>query len=231
MFINLPSIRLPHEFVTLSCMQLLENRRDNNKIISILNRNKGISLVMEQICVQGEKILTLHDAISVMGWHGFRERVASAYVFHAHYKKFPVETDLTLIDDIIEFERNFEFISQKGTSRLFLLGLYFKFCDIFFEQTNSALPGKLLDKNEELIKILEMGKSKSARPDILILICWHFLEYFGFEALKENLKLNDLNFRSIYHLVDEEFKRKMSKNFLAYGAALNEDEIFTYDKV
>lgn len=231
MFLNLPSIRLPIEFVTLASMNLQETRKDNTQVLDILGDNQGIYLVLEKLFNNNGKTKGLTDALDSMGWNRFREVIVFAYVYHQNVRKFPTQIDLTMIDDVIEFERKFEFITQKNSSRLFLFAFYLKLCDITFEASGRKLPASFLDVDEEFIKLLKLGKTKSDNADWLLLICWHLYNFFGFDVLKQNLMTNGLNFSSLYKLVDSDFKRKMSKNFMAYGSSINQMEAFLYEKV
>ena len=126
MIFNLPYIHLPQHFIDVLSMPHNETGRDNTRVFDLLSLNKALMINLERCFRHVENVRDVRDIISVLGWRNFRDHLASFYIYHNSFRKFPTLIDKSNTQMSKEFEERFDFISQKSNSRLFMLGFYFR---------------------------------------------------------------------------------------------------------
>lgn len=225
---QLPYVNLPKEFVVL-LKSNLQVSSSPASIFDIIRPNRALFQILENAFKEFNDGRGIEKVMLALGWQNFRERVASIYIFKRIYGDFPSSTDMDLVEDIKQIESHFSNHSVNSFSRLFLLGFYLKMVNLELHQReeNKFLEIKIPD---EIGPMLKLSQGRSEKVDWLILILMHFNSSLG-----EKILLNSLaegrNFEEIYQLLPKDSQEIMTQNLLAYGASINESEVFLTEKV
>jgi len=164
-----------------------------------------------------------------LGWVNLRDRMACLYLSKNLFEYYPDHFQLDLLDEIKLFEVKFSDFGVDGFSRLFLLGFFMK----IHNQKVMVMDGgenQVIHFSDLLVPLLKLSKVKSEKLDWLLIILQHFLNYLGFEKLKE-LITKDKNFIQIYEMLSLEERKVMHSNLLAYSSSIFDSEFFLYEKV
>jgi hypothetical protein len=222
-----PHVNLPQEFLTLLKMNLsvsspaalvLQEIKPNKALYSILNT------AFLEFDPKG-----LDKVVPALGWHNFRERMASIYLYKTIYGDFPSTTKMELVEDIKLIENRFRSHSVNSYSRLFLLGFYLKLANMKIQSMTEndlmelEIPG-------EIETFLQYSEGRSEKIDWLILILIHLRMALGEQILIDCLKAGK-KIREIYQLMPSYAQELMAQNLLAYGASIQEQDFFLYEKV
>lgn len=221
-------VNLPHEFVTLLKSNLALSN-DPAPIIDLISPNLALLSVLETAFNEFNGDRGIEKVFKTLGWSNFRDRMASIYIYKLKYGDFPFQTDTELVEDIKQLENRFSDHSVHSYSRLFLLGFYFKFAnlDIQHREDNHFLE---LTIPSEIESLLKLSQGRSERIDWLILILYHLYHSLG-EKLVMNSLISGKKFEDIYALMPKDAQEVMAQNLLAYGASIQEPDLFLYEKV
>jgi hypothetical protein len=226
--LHLPFVNLPHEFVAL----LKANHTVTNSpalILDVIRPNKALVFILETAFKDFDSSRGLEKVIMVLGWANFRERMASVYVYKSLYGDFPSKTDMELVDDIKLTESLYTDHSVNSYSRLFLLGFYLKLANLEIQhgEENKYSEVKL---PMDLGDLLRLSEGRSERIDWLILLLLHLQTALGDKLLMKNLR-EGKKFDEIYLLMSKDDQIIMGNNLMAYGASIQETDVFLYEKV
>jgi hypothetical protein len=136
---------------------------------------------------------------------------------------------MELVDDIKLIESRYTDHSVNSYSRLFLLGFYLKLANLEIQHgeenkfTEIKLPMDLGD-------LLRLSEGRSERIDWLILLLLHLQSALGEKLLMKYL-IDGKKFDELYLLMSKEDQAQMGNNLMAYGASIQESEVFLYEKV
>lgn len=225
---QLPHVIMPAEFITLLKTNLSVTTSPA-PVFDIIRPNQAIYMSLEQAFKEFDDGRGLEKTMLALGWSNFRERFASIYVYKAIHGNFPLHTSMDLVEDIIAFENRFSAHSIHGVSRVFMLGFYLRLANIQVQrrESNKFLELKIPAEVETLLK-LSMGRSE--KLDWLILILTHLVHGLG-EKIVANAIMGGKKLDDLYSLMSSESRKEMLDNLLAYGASINEQDIFIYDKI
>lgn len=224
----LPHIILPAEFV-----QLLKSNITAStplpEIFDVLKKNQALYGVLEKAFKGFDDGRGFEKTVVALGWANFRDRLASVYVYRNIHGQFPHSTSMDLVDDIKQLENRFANHGVHGYARVFLLGFYLRLANLQIQkrENNKFLEIKL---PEELSVLLRLSQGRSERIDWLILIILHLHNSLGDKMLLSALTAGR-KFEELYPLMSSDARKQMMDNLLAYGASINETDIFVYDKV
>jgi hypothetical protein len=226
--LKLPYVKLPAEFVTL----LKSNISVSNSaapVFDILKTNKSIYLLLQGALKEFDDGRGVEKILLALGWENFRERLASMYIFREIHGQYPAKTSMELVEDIKMLETLYSSHGVHTYSRLFLLGFYLRIADIQVKKKNES---DLTDFRVpfEMGPFLRLSQGRTERTDWLILTLWHLMLGLGEKNLLGALSAGK-KFEEIYNMLSLRDRHKMNENFLAYGASINEDDIFLYGKV
>ncbi len=226
--IELPYVPMPKEFVTL----LKSNLSVVNSpeiIFEGIRQNRALYNVLENAFKEFDDGRGLEKLMLALGWSNFRDRMASVYVYKSIYGEYPAKTDMDLVDDIKAIETRFTEHAVHSYSRLFLLGFYLKLAQLKVRnrENNRFMELKL---PHEIGTLIAISEARSERPDWLLLIVSHFQIAFGTKNLINGL-IAGKKFDELYELMNPEHRELMHRNLLAYGASIQEEDIFLYGKV
>lgn len=223
-----PYVNLPKEFTTL-LKKNSSHLSQSSEVVNAFKSQKAIFGVLETSLSEFDEGQGLEKVFLALGWSGFRDRLASIYISKTIYGDFPRKSNLELIEDIKQFEARLEGHSVNSSSRLFLLGLYLKLAnyELQIQEDNRFFEIKIPANVDE---VLNLSQVKSDKIDWLILIIYHLQLALG-EKMLTNCILNGKNFNDIYELLSINEKEVMARNLLAYGASIQDSELFLFEKV
>ena len=226
--LQFPFVNLPLEFVTLLKSNLALSN-DPAPIVDLVSPNLALLSVLETAFSEFNSERGIEKVFKTLGWSNFRDRMASIYIYKLKYGDFPFKTDMELVEDIKLLENRFSDHSVHSYSRLFLLGFYLKFANLDIQQRedNHFLE---LTIPSEIESLLRLSQGRSERIDWLILILYHICNSLG-EKMVMNSLISGKKFEDIYALMPKDAQEVMAQNLLAYGASIQEPDLFLYEKV
>lgn len=223
-----PHVILPKELVLLLKANLSSG--NSSAIFDVLKANRGLYEVLDLAFKEFNDGRGLEKTMVALGWSNFRDRFASLYIYKAIHGKFPLKTDMGLVEDIQKFEATYSDAGLSGQSRLFLLGFYLKLAQI---RTQELEKNKFLEfrlPEEMILSILRLTPARTDKIDWVILLVFHFAEALGDKSLTGAL-MSGKSFDDIYEMMSEESRKRMHENLLSYGMSIQEPETFLYEKV
>lgn len=220
---------LPQEFVTL-LKSNLSGQVEPSAVFSIIRPNKALYSMLEKSFKHLDDGRGLEKIMLAQGWNNFRNRVASLYVSKAIYGHYPLKTDMSLVEDLTQFEQDFQGHGVQSNSRIFLLGFYLKLAQLSLQQTEGNRFFEIEISKPSVLKALKLTQGRSQRLDILILTLSHLIQGLGEKTLT-NAIVQGKSFSEIYDSLSDRDRKLMHDNLLAYGASIGEDDIFLYEKV
>lgn len=226
--IILPHVILPTEFITL-LKNNLSVTSSPAPVFDVIRPNLALYSVLEKAFKEFDDGRGVEKTMIALGWSNFRDRMASLYVYKAIYGNYPVKTNMELVEDIKELENKFVDHSVHSISRVFLLGFYLKLANIQNQNrgANQFLEIKIPD---EVLRVLDVTQGRSEKIDWLILTTMHFLDALG-EKMLLNYLASGKKYDELHRLLNKEQQKNMMNNLLAYGASIQEKDIFIYDKI
>jgi hypothetical protein len=225
--IYLPALVLPTEFVT--CLKDSNYQTGNSGLFSYLRQSPGLLMVLERAFDEfNEHQIGLEKIVTTLGWEHFRDRMCSVYLFKILNSSFPEKTDLELVEEIKSVEKRFSDRSLAGNSRLFLLGFYLKVFNLYESfQENPKDPTKI---PMTVDRALALSKARTDKPDWLILLCWHMDQFLGSQKLTDAIKAGE-SWDKLYEQLTSAQKFHLISNLLSYGASIEEDDPFLYERI
>ena len=223
-----PHVILPKEFVQLLKTNLSSG--NTSAIFDIVRPNRGLYEVLDVAFSEFNDGRGLEKTMVALGWSNFRDRFASLYIYKAIHGRFPLKTDMGLVEDIQKFESLYFDTSVSGQSRIFLLGFYLKLAQIRIQELEKNKFIEFRLPEETILPILKMTPARAEKIDWVILMIYHFAEAIGEKSLTGAL-LSGKTFDDLYGMMAEESRKRMHENFLSYGMSIQEPETFLYEKV
>jgi hypothetical protein len=231
MLIKLPSLKVPEELSLLLSMDIQDTRRSYAKVADILYSNKFLTMLVEKYFIAFKKSKNLEEILNYTGWEGFRNRIASVYLQYFMEGEYPTNPNTGLSKQLVDFERTFEKYGVNGYGRSFLLAFYLKLVEQYYQEQGQYFEKSLLTDPNSILNILSMGKYKHEKLDWMILLLWHFTEFWGEEEVKKRIQTNKGSFEKIMDGLTPEQMESMLENFLSYGHAIGQDDVFLFEKV
>ena len=226
--LQFPFLNLPQEFVTLLKSNLSLNNSPE-QILDLVSPNHALKSILVTAFGEFNSDRGIEKVIQALGWSNFRDRMASIYIYKSKYGNYPYKTDMGLVEDIKSLENRFTDHSVNSFSRLFLLGFYLKLAnlDIQRRENNHFLE---ISIPSEIGSLLRQSQGRSERIDWLILILYQLNSSLGEEMVMNSL-ISGKNFEYIYALMPQDAQEVMIQNLLAYGASIQEPDVFFYEKI
>lgn len=228
--IHLPAIVLPAELVGLLKDPGAASTGLESPFNKTLRKAPAMALILERAFSEfNEHKVGLEKIFVTLGWAHFRDRMTSVYLFKGIYGSFPDKTDMDLVDGIKKFELRFQDSGITGQSRLFLLGVYLRFYQIYLSQREEG-GGAEVDVPASVSQILSMPKVRSDRPDWIILLAWHFDSYLQTDAFIDALKAG-ATYQTLFAQLTRTQQQQMISNLLSYGASIQESDPFLFERI
>jgi hypothetical protein len=136
---------------------------------------------------------------------------------------------MDLVEDIKTLEHRFTGHSIQGVARIFLLGFYLKLANVQIQHREN---NKFIEISvpSEINSFLKLSHGRSEKIDWLILILMHLNATLG-DKLVLNAIATGKKLEELYGLLSTDSRKFMHDNLLAYGASINEPDLFLYDKI
>jgi len=231
MISDLPSIQVPDEFSRLCRLDLNNTRISYGEITDILQEDSFLKLYIQTAFTNYLQKGGMLGMLTALGWQGFRNRLAEAYIYKARHGSFPDEIIMDEVHDVLDIEKRFEFLTNDGNSRTFLFGFYLKLCDIFIEKEESFVGAEFITIPPELDELLIQGKSKGASPDWLIIVTWLLIEILGQSGAFDLISAAKGKFSKIASQLNEEQYDHLMSGILKYGYGISDFDFLTSTKV
>lgn len=154
-----------------------------------------------------------------LGWNGFRDRLASVFLYYSQNGEFPLETNIDGVESITLLERKLKSISISDYSRAFMLGFYLELAK------GKSSNGNPLELDDEFFKLVNMGRNKVIKVDFFVIALAHIKDFFGHAKVKKLID-NEIKYEDLYSLLTDEQKALMLSNMINYGTSIGETEIF-----
>lgn len=226
--IYLPALVLPAEYIALLKVPTAAGG-SGLPLVEMLKKSPALHMVMERAFQEfNQHKIGIEKIASTLGWSNFRDRMASAYIFKALHGTFPDKTEMELVQQAIDLEARFSDKSVTGTSRIFMLGMYFRFLNIYISMRDDGTPEVTIPPTVE--KILALRNIKTDRPDWLLLLCWHLESFLGISQLVGHIE-GGLSWQQIFQKLNHNQQFHLVSNLLSYGASIQEDEPFLYERI
>lgn len=208
----------------------LSGQVDPSAVFNVIRPNKALYSMLEKSFKHLDDGRGLEKTMLAQGWNNFRSRVASLYVGKAIYGHYPLKTDMSLVEDLLQFEQEFQGHGVQSNSRIFLLGFYLKLAQLSLQQSEGNRFFEIDIMKASVLKSLKMTPGRSQRLDLLILTLSHLIHGLGEKTLT-NAVVHEKSFSEIYDTLGDRERKLMHDNLLAYGSSISEDDIFLYEKV
>lgn len=226
--LHFPFVIMPQEFITLLKANLPVTTPPG-PVFEVIRSNRALFLILENAFKEFDDGRGVEKVMTALGWSNFRERMASIYIYKSMHGEYPSKTDMELVEEIKELEARFTDHSVTSFARLFMLGFYLKLANISIQQRED---NKFLEIRipQEMGSLLKLSQGRSERIDWLILILLHLSASLGEKMLMNSL-ISGKKFEELYMLMPKDAQELMSQNLLAYGASIQEADVFLYEKV
>ena len=231
MNIFFPIVYVPEDLTWLNTVYLNNSKKSYMAISNEVYNKAFLRLHVEKLFSRYMKVGSIETMLGALGWKGFRDRLSSSYLYHFYHGFFPSEDENDNIKEVMKFEDSLVNIFPEGNSRIFFLGFFLKMCEIQSMKENSDHFISYLNLSREIKDVLKLGKQKVIRPDWLILTLIHFESFFGKENFVDFIKEDKGNFLKLKSRLDPEQLELMIQNMLRYGASINDDDVFIFEKV
>lgn len=210
---------MPDYYNRLLVANIQNNTQTNTNLEIYIADHPHMSQLIKKIFKDIDAEGFVGKILTVNGFVGIRNRLASAYIEHAATGSFPEVVNQTVIQDALYLEHNWRHFTPQGHSRAFMLGFYLKLASI-----ESKISSQLFqDRHLEYMKI---SKGKSVRIDWLMLLTLHFDFFLGHERYL-NAVQSQLSFDAIISLLTEDERTLMLSNLLAYASSIQDLDFFT----
>ena len=228
MKLHFPFVNMPEVFVNLLKVDISVSSSPDPVFASI-RPQKALYSVLERAFKEFDDGRGVEKVLMALGWPNFRDRMCSVFLYKSIYGDFPAKTDMDLVEEVKEFEERFRSHSVATSSRLFLLGFYLRLAnqELQRREDNQFLEIKIPHGIESILKL---SQGRSQRIDWLILIVYHLYSALGEKMLMSSLATGK-KFDEIYEMMSSDSQKQMLENLLAYGASIQESDVFLYDKV
>ncbi len=226
--LHFPFVNMPAEFVILLKSNISVSSSPA-PVFDIIRPNRALFSILETAFKEFDDGRGVEKVLMALGWANFRDRMASIYVYKTMYGVYPSRTNMELVEEIKQVESRFTDHSVNSFSRLFLLGFYLKLANLKIqrEEDNKFLELKI---PQEIGTFLKLSQGRSERIDWLLLILLHLNASLGEKMLLNNL-IAGKKFEELYGLMPKDSQEVMNQNLLAYGASIQEPDVFLYEKV
>lgn len=229
----MPDLQFPHVVLPSEFILLLKGNFPATTTSSSIFETLKSSTAMHMVMIKGFKEFDdgrgLEKTINALGWANFRDRLASLYVYKAIHGIFPSKTSMELIDDIKLLEMRFESHGVHSFSRIFLLGLYLRLANLQIQKREKNNYIEIIIPNQ-IESLLRLSQVRAEKIDWLILILFHFNIALGDKKVM-SLISDGKNFNDIYSFLSTDSRQTMMNNLLSYGASIEENDIFLYEKI
>jgi hypothetical protein len=231
MILEVPSIQTPDVLTQICKLELFNTRACYTEISNLIQEDQFLSLYVQDAFSKYLKKGGVLGMLTALGWDGFRNRLAEAYIYHARYNKYPLDIELDEVNDVIDIEKRFDFLFVESNGRSFLFGLYLKLTDIALEKRGESGGHELISIPLDVDEVLIKGTSKTDTPDWLILMVWNLVKQIGQQDTFNLLKSTGGDIDKIFNKLTTEQYEDFMYSVLRYGQGINDEDFFLGKRV
>lgn len=227
--IEYPFVVLPDDLTHLLKVNMQSTSKGFGGIKSYVIERPGMTRLVQDGFADIDPQGRVEHIIKAVGWFGMRDRLANIYLTKLFTGNFPEKAPENYIDDILVFEDKFKAHTVDGFSRAFLLAFYLKYSLVELDSAS------LMDKScedlvatSDLVALTKLARSRVIKIDWLLLVLNHFVTFLSVERCTDELKKKG-RFDSLWESLDEDQKELMTSNLMAYGASIQDSELFVSD--
>lgn len=228
MLSDFPYVNLPNDLLEILKGEYHNGKDSLTKLSIAVESKSGLSHLVKKTMGSFDPDRRVEAIIKNLGFEAFRSRLSSVYLHKFEFDHYPSESNLDRVQAITDFNISIQDLSVMNSSRAYLLALYLDFATV-----QKKLDGELAHLNipTEVVSFLKLKSSKNTKLDWLLLLVWHFVEYFGLEEFKSLLQKYNNEYENIYLSMNEDSRFKMMANMLSYGASIQDMDTFIYERV
>ncbi len=228
MLTDFPFVNLPNDLLELLKGEYHNSKESLTKLSIAVEQNPGLKQIVKKTMGEYDPEGRIEAIVKNLGFEAFRSRLSSIYIQKLDIHKFPEKSSLDRVQKITDLANSLQELSVMNSSRIFLLGVYLEFSSIYLTQSGQI---SHLEIPKEIIAFLLKRKSKNTKLDWLVLLTWHFIEYFGRDPFLALLKKYNNDYQNVYLSMNEDSRFKMMANLLSYGSSIQDYDTFIYERV
>lgn len=222
----LPYILMPDQFTYLLRANMTTTGALYRDIHQYFYKRKGLYELIRHNFSDIDPYAAADKLVKALGWSGFRERLAGLYLNFIWHGSYDQSVDQKVLQDIADFESFLSTNTIQNYSRSFLLGFYLKSAELSGAELGNEWKISNIIKDAELKGMLKAMGARVIKIDWLVLQLLHFRSYLGYPKLVQMLN-RACSYAELYGELSMEQREDLAKNMLAYGASIDEANIFT----
>lgn len=222
-------VNLPTDFIDLLKSDMNSRGPGFKKLKSSYWYEGSISSLVKKCYNDIDPSGRFERVIHSLGWLGFRDRLAAAYIEYQLTGQFPNVPDLSYIEDILALEESLKPYTVNGYGRSFLFGFFIKMSMCEKITNGSANELSAIELDSDLLNLLDIGQSKLLQIDWLCLALLQISNYKKITYIRDNLK-SGVNFKDLMNDIPSQDRDKIMYNLVTYGSSIKDREIF-FDEV
>lgn len=224
-----PFVNLPDHFTRLLRVNMQSSGKNFSNLEFYISERQGLNLLFRRIFSDIDTNGNINKVLKSLGWHGVRDRYACLYIEKLINGDFPSTIQTGNCFGILGIEDRLKKYCIEGYSRGFLLGFYFKMASIELSISGDSSGSDLL-KISDVFDVLDLSTSRTIKIDWVVILIQHLIYFLGKDEVLELVSAGG-RYEDIYSLLTEKQKKIYINNLLAYGASINEKDIFVSDHI
>tara|TARA_R110000868_G_scaffold411568_1_gene705393 strand:+ start:4255 stop:4944 length:690 start_codon:yes stop_codon:yes gene_type:complete len=221
----LPHVLLPEHLTLLLRANMISTGPLARELDQYIYRRRDLYELVRRSFPGVNQYGAVGKLVKVIGWQGFRDKIAAVYLNHMSTGSFDTEVDQLDLHDVLNIEKFLSANSIQSYSRGFLLGFYLKSAELSGAELDEKLSAQELLNDEQLQGMLKAMGSRVIKIDWLVLQLLHFRKYLGFSMLASMLN-RACSYAEIFGELSMDQREELTINMLSYGASINESSIF-----
>lgn len=231
--ISLPFINMPDYFTRMLQVNMQSGGENFRKLQDSIYKNQSLYALCSIAFKDIDQDLRLEKIINALGWYGFRDRLASLFIYYQRHGHYPLQYKINYANLIIHYEKKIQNFTTDGYSRGFLLGFYVEMANYAIEvgdidqgkKNSLQILNLTFDKIDQLIKSAKLFQGRTVRIDFLLLLLAHFHLFLGEE---QTLKLmtEGKEYNDIFPLLELSDQKNLILNMMSYGSSIGDLDFF-----
>jgi hypothetical protein len=224
-----PFVNLPDHYTQLLRVNMQSSGKNFSELQYYIAEHKGLYLMFRKIFEDIDSSGNVNKVLKSLGWHGVRDRFACLYIEKLINGQFPKNVQTGNCFGLLGLEDRLKPFCIGGYSRAFLLGFYFKMASIELSIAGDSSGSELI-KIDEVFEVLALSTSRTIKIDWVVILIQHLILFLGKDEVVELVRAGG-KYQDIYELLTQDQKQIYINNLLAYGASINEKDIFISDHI
>lgn len=224
-----PYVNLPDHYTQLLRVNMQSSGKNFNELQYYIAEHKGLYLQFRKVFDDIDSSGNVSKILKSLGWYGVRDRFACLYIEKLINGEFPKVIQTGNCFGLLGLEDRLKPFCISGYSRGFLLGLYFKMASIELSIAGDSSGSELINI-DEVYEVLALSTSRTIKIDWVVILIQHLILFLGKDEVVELVRAGG-KYQDIYDLLTEAQKQIYMNNLMAYGASINEKDIFISDRI